>query len=299
MATFRETGLGADPETGHSPHSVDLLVATVGRTAELARLLHSLRAQSYTNFRVLVADQNPQGTLAPVLDAFSDLHIETLSVPPAGVSAARNALLPRATASIIAFPDDDCWYAPDTLAQAVAFFSSHPQAGTAMAVWGQGPEAIKRIGAMNKPLNFLDCFRRGETYVQFFRRETATAVGLFDTRLGPGGGNGFGGGEDTDYLLRALQIAPVVRVPSLVVFHPEVDDNAQIAPEKMRLYAAGRMAILKKHHLPLWFQLANVLYPLAAALRCTFAGKPRKRSYFLTMFLERLAAWTTPFPEAT
>lgn len=281
---------------GQAPQTTDLLVATVGRTHELARLFQSLREQRDAAFRVLVADQNPLGFLDSVLTAFPDLCIETYRVPPAGVSAARNALLPLVKADLVAFPDDDCWYAPDTLEQATAFFAANPRVGTVMAVWGQSPECVRLAGTMTAPLGYMNCFRRGETYVQFFRREVVQAVGDFDTRLGPGGGNIFGGGEDTDYLLRALRFAPVVRVPSVRVFHPEVNHEAPVQPEKLQQYAAGRMALLKKHRLPAWFCLVNVLYPLMAALCCLLAGKRNQRNYFLTMFRARLAGWRMPFP---
>ena len=69
--------------------SVDLLIATVRRTDEVARLLDSLASQSYRNFRAIVLDQNDDGRLDPVveryLDAFSIEHVSC----PQGAGAGR------------------------------------------------------------------------------------------------------------------------------------------------------------------------------------------------------------------
>ena len=48
--------------------SFDLVVATVGRLGELARLLASVEAQGLSQLRVIVVDQNDDNRLAKVLD---------------------------------------------------------------------------------------------------------------------------------------------------------------------------------------------------------------------------------------
>ena len=92
-----------------------MLIATLGRKGELDRLFTSLGEQTYKKFRIFLADQNPSGYLDDMLARHSSLPITRIMLPPQGVSVARNALLEQAGADIIVFPDDDCWYAPDTL----------------------------------------------------------------------------------------------------------------------------------------------------------------------------------------
>ncbi|HZB23472.1 MAG TPA: glycosyltransferase family A protein, partial [Gaiellaceae bacterium] len=88
--------------------SFDLVVATVGRTDELAAFLRSVGAQEYPAVRVLVVDQNEDERLAPIL---ADLPVEVVPVSaPRGLSRARNAALPLLKADVVAFPDDDCAY---------------------------------------------------------------------------------------------------------------------------------------------------------------------------------------------
>lgn len=242
-----------------------LVIATLGRTVELARLLNSLCAQSYQNFEVLIADQNPEGFLDATLAPYADkLKLQRLRVTPRGVSAARNALLPLMTGEVIAFPDDDCWYAPDTLLQVADFFAAKPAVGGIFGVWGHAEDALELKAVQDQkpaPMTLHQLFRRGETYVQFYRLAVVDAVGGFDEELGPGTGLPWGGGEDTDYALRALQQAPVWKVPTVRLFHP-LQDKKTVNKKKLAFYAAGRMRLLKKHRFPLWFQLANVLYPL-------------------------------------
>ncbi|HZC29124.1 MAG TPA: glycosyltransferase family A protein, partial [Gaiellaceae bacterium] len=94
--------------------SFDLVVATVGRTEEPARLLASLERQTYRRFRVLLVDQNPDERLEPLTRP----GVERLSAA-AGLSRARNVALARVAAEVVAFPDDDCVY-PDDLLERVA-----------------------------------------------------------------------------------------------------------------------------------------------------------------------------------
>ena len=267
---------------------VSLAIATIGRIAELERLLDSLCAQSYQNFEILIADQNPEGFLTASLNRYeSRLHIRHIVIPPRGVSAARNALFPLFTGDIVAFPDDDCWYEPDTLQQAVAFFEQRPEAGSIMGVWGHCPSAPHLCTEGQQPalVKTYQLFTRGETYVQFYRRAVIEAVGKFDEELGPGTGLPYGGGEDTDYLLRAAKLGTVWRVPAVHLLHP-LQNSEHINKEKLRMYAQGRMRLLQKHNMPLWFKLANVVYPLYRGI----AEEKAMWNYRWHMFMARLKA---------
>src|SRR5919197_282563 len=95
----------------------DLILATVDRVAEPARLLDSLERQTHRRFRVLLVDQNDDDRLAEAVRG-RDLDIQRLTAQR-GLSRARNAALPHLRADVIAFPDDDCVY-PDDLLERVA-----------------------------------------------------------------------------------------------------------------------------------------------------------------------------------
>ncbi len=75
--------------------TIDLFVATKGRTTELADFLRSLRQQTFTGYRVLIGDQNPPDFLADLRREFADLPVTWISLDFVSVSKARNALMER------------------------------------------------------------------------------------------------------------------------------------------------------------------------------------------------------------
>jgi glycosyltransferase involved in cell wall biosynthesis len=130
---------------------------------------------------------------------------------------------------------------------------------------GRGAEPPQGSGQSPglRVVNRYAAFRRSGTIVQFYRRRCVEAVGPFDEELGPGTDLPYGCGEDTDYVLRALAAGfRVYRTHSVVVRHEEVNPLDPPPAPKVRAYAAGRMRLLRKHGLPLWFVSANVVWPL-------------------------------------
>lgn len=273
------------PPLPSKPH-LALCIATVGRITELDRLLTSLEQQTCTDFHIYIADQNAPGLLDAMLQKHEDLQITRILLPSRGVSIARNALLSLVREEdIIVFPDDDCWYAPDTLPQAVEAFRRHPETGAVMGRSFSQPSAAPAVGQDSR-VSQIGTFKNGETYLQFFRAEVVKDL-RFDPLLGPGTGLPYGCGEDTDYLLEAYKRAPVWRCPSIRVFHPSPDTHVP-SDAKIASYAAGRMFLLKKHAFPLWFRCANVLFPLAMLPLDTLRKGRKAARYRWRMFVERL-----------
>ena len=72
-----------------------MIVATIGRTKELRRLLESLTQQEFSDFEVIVVDQNDDNRLDEVMDEF-DGRVPLMRIFSAkGVSRARNAVSGR------------------------------------------------------------------------------------------------------------------------------------------------------------------------------------------------------------
>lgn len=158
--------------------------------------------------------------------------------------------------------------------------------GGVLASWAEGPQKAslpKRITAVDR----IDAFRRAGTLVQFYRKSALEGV-LFDPALGPGESLRYGSGEDTDFLLQVLgKGLRIARLHELLVYHAEPDLQDPALFLKVRSYAAGRMQLLRKHTFSLWFQLMNVLYPLALLPR----EGPKYWPYRKAMFLERLRSF--------
>lgn len=243
--------------------SVSLVVATLNRKDELAVLLESLEKQTFQDFEVIVVDQNKEGVIDHIikkysLSPFALIHIR---VPPTGVSNARNAGIALAKGQFIAFPDDDCFYEKDTLENVVMFFNANPSCSVVLGDW-LPPGKTFSDGLAPVAVTLYSAFKKGETFVQFFR-ECNGKFFSFDPVIGPGTGLPYWSGEDSDYLLQFLREGcSVTRVLSVHIRHPEQDVTGMNL-KKVFYYGVGRMYVLKKHKLPLWFGLANVIYPLA------------------------------------
>lgn len=230
---------------------ISLVVSTLGRTDKLARLLTSLRAQSFNRYELIVVDQNRDGYLEDVLAPYRDdiplKHVRSLK----GVSHGRNVGIRNATAAIIGFPDDDCWYGPDVLQQVAGLFASHPQTAVVIGrtIDETGKNSIVPALPRDGPVGRHDVLYVGNANALFFRREALDAVGPFDEMLGPGPDTIFQSAEDLDLVARA--VAGGLRVDfftALTIFHEQVDTGAgQAYLKRIRTYSLGTGAFFRKN----------------------------------------------------
>src|SRR5262245_18066114 len=178
-----------------------LLLATLSRTAEMQPFLDSLASQTWRDFELIVVDQNSDSRLDDVLEPYQDrFEIRRLRCAR-GHSRALNFGLAHATGDFVGFPDDDCWYNPDTLERVAAFFQRHPESSglTGREIvkpeFSSGGRWDLRPGRLTRG----NVWRRAITFTIFLRRRAATGV-AFDETLGVGAGSQWGAGEETDYL---------------------------------------------------------------------------------------------------
>ncbi len=202
---------------------LSLVVATVGRTTEVTRLLQTLLVQSDRRFEVLIVDQNPDNRLvAAVRDAESrGLAVQHLRLSEPNLSLARNTGLRAAQGEFIAFPDDDCWYDADAIAKILQAFGRSADVQGVVACWQEQSLAAGRMPE-RKPLSLPAWrkFRDGDasSITLFFRRALFDRVGGFDERFGVG--QWFGAGEEIDFVLRALAAGALIeREPGALVHH--------------------------------------------------------------------------------
>jgi GT2 family glycosyltransferase len=225
--------------------SFDLVVATVDRVSELERLLDSLEAQTHRAFRVLVVDQNEDDRLEPTLKE-RNLDIVRLRAER-GLSLARNAALGEIHADLVGFPDDDCLFAPELLAQVAQRFAGDLDGLTGRAVdetgkssssWAQDTAVLTRENLWNRAISFTI----------FLRAPLVERVGRFDEQLGLGAASLWASGEEIDYLVRALDTGARVEYdPDVVVTHP----GKRVSPSALRSLGSRDGAsvgyILRKH----------------------------------------------------
>ncbi|MBF0153666.1 MAG: glycosyltransferase family 2 protein [Magnetococcales bacterium] len=283
---------------------ISLLVPTRGRTDELRRLLDSLAGQDHPRLEVVIADNNDPGQ---TIEALVEPYRERLAIhhfrSRTGISQARNDGLPCLRGEVVAFPDDDCWYPPDLLSRVARLLRDHPGwdgiSGQIMDAEGSRFHGLPgRWPTWITPINFLD---RGCSFTFFFRRHVIETVGRFDETLGVGAGTPWGSGEESDFLLRALECGFAIRYcPEIRVHHP--DKELIYGPEMYRRafsYGCGLGRLLRKHALPLWFVHSWFLRAMIGVLLGVLSGNLSRVRYHVAVLRGRWAGWrdATPFQD--
>ena len=248
--------------------SFDLVVASVDRVAELELLLTSLERQTHEGFRVLLVDQNADNRLATVLRDHPSLRIEHLN-SPRGLARARNVALARVDADLVAFPDDDCEYAPELLEQVARRFAANAELDGLTGRADDSPRWKTDAATLTRD----NLWNRAISFTIFLRREIVDRVGAFDETLGLPASSG----EETEYLIRAIDAGARIEYdPSIVVHHPRKNVDLPVLGSRE---GAGIGYILRKHHYPAR-TVARMLFRPAGGVLVALAQRDRARARF-------------------
>lgn len=272
-----------------------LVMATLGRRDEILRLFDTLVAQTHRDFELIVIDQNDDDRVSSlVADYASRLEIVYLRSEK-GLSRARNVGLRHVGGDVVCFPDDDCWYRPDTLEYVAARLAADPDLDgvTGCSVDAGGRLSQGRWSAEPHRIDRYNVWTSATSYTIFLRAGAVRQAGGFDERLGVGSGSRWGAGEEVNYLLGVLDAGLRVDYdPALRISHPEpllqMDDKAF---SRARLYNRGFGRVLGLNRYPAHFVLYLVARPAAGCvlqlLRLNFA---RARYYWIAAS-QRLLGW--------
>lgn len=279
------------------PVRFSLIVATLGRSGELERLLDSLLAQTLQDFEILVVDQNRDERLVEVLRPYERrLSLRHLRPGGLGASRARNAGLERSLGEVIAFPDDDCWYPPGLLARVDAALRDWPELDglTGSSVDERGAATNARFDGLPGELGRISVWSRAIEYTMFLKAESAAGL-RFDESLGVGSGTPWGAGEATDYLLRLLERgASLYYEPDLRVLHPSpVPPYDAGVSVKAYSYGCGMGRVLAKHRMPRWFKAKWLVRPLGGTVLSASSLRLDKAGYHWNIFRGRLRGLTS------
>lgn len=264
-----------------------LVMATVGRSGELQRLFDSLLAQTEPRFELIVVDQNADERVAALLPRLKQagVAVQHLRTPERNASAARNLGLRAARGRWVAFPDDDCWYEPETLARAAQRLDARDAPDALVGCWVE-----LNLPAPQLALQAWRRFRGGPACMiaQFMRTEAVRRWGGFDDCIAPG--CWYGGGEETDLLLRALQAGGRwVHEPTVRVHHAYGPGQRPMAWREQLSRSRGTGALYAKHRLSPWVIVRGLLAPPAQAL----LRRPQALGWgpALAVSLGRLQGW--------
>jgi glycosyltransferase involved in cell wall biosynthesis len=255
---------------------ISLVVATVNRTRQLVRLLDSLLLQSRDDFEVIVVDQNPEGVLQPIVERYEGKLALTRVACGLGVSRARNLGISLARGGLICFPDDDCWYPPRVIADVFAFFETHPSVDMVLGrtIDEHGQESVSRFLSQSEPVSRRNVWLAGNTNALFVRRAAVDVIGGFDENLGPGSGTPFNSGEDTDFVLMALERRMrIYFAHDLLIHHDQTDSTIdERYLKRVAGYSIGSGRVLRKHGYTAFYLLYRIARMLPRMLIAAVTG---------------------------
>lgn len=234
------------PVTG-SEMRLGFILPTIGEKPEdLARSIASTRSDLH-NCTVLLVDQS----LVPLeIEAGNQtgarVQIEYTDVR--GLSRARNIGLDHIQADIIAFPDDDSYYADSTIDDVVRNFEADSALDVLVIRQVDPTNLSSPFGQKREsfPVTEKELAYVGNSICIFVRKNERTQSVRFDDQLGAG--RYYGSHEERDYLAQIIENgAKVLYDGSIVVYH-RIDGFGEWAPAKTLSYARGMGAYFKKHH---------------------------------------------------
>lgn len=272
-----------------------LIIGTYQRREELQLLFLSLEKQTYKNFEVILCDQNNEGFLEDIISEFGlkfhILHLRT----ERGLSRARNEGLKVYSGEILAFPDDDCFYPPDLLNNIREYFINNPSIDGISCKVESSDKGIyeQRFPKLSCFITKNNVFNTVSSFTLFLRKHVVKENGFFNPSLGVGSGTPLGSGEETDYVLRAIQKGfKFYYLKDLTVYHPSKDAKlsgfTKKDLERTRSYNRGYAYLLKKYNYPFIYCVKALIRPLGGAFLALVRLEFRRFIYQLFKFYGRL-----------
>jgi glycosyltransferase involved in cell wall biosynthesis len=169
---------------------VSVVIATYNYGRFLPDALDSVRAQTFSDYEILVVDDGSTDDTETVIARYlADPRIRFLRIDHLGQPAAKNTGIRHARGQYVAFLDADDRWLPTKLEKQVALFRAEPDLGVVYSRWRAIDERGRSIPDWARPVH------RGDVLGQLFRRNfvcfsssvvrtTVFAdIGCFDERI--------------------------------------------------------------------------------------------------------------------
>lgn len=233
---------------------LSVIVSTLGRQAELMKLVDALRQQSEPHFELIVIDQNPEPLVGSLvqdagLPAFPVKYLHTPEEK--GLSRGRNRGLAIAAGGYALFADDDCWYPANFVEMGIRqlrergldVLTGRPTSEDGKPILGRFAQTAQWISRSNAWTTQIE-------WIAFWRRELLEQLGGFDEMIGIGASSPWQAAEGQDLMFRALAAgARCWYDPDLNAHDRGFDrrnaDAAAVA--KARAYGRGMGFVMRKH----------------------------------------------------
>jgi len=234
--------------------AVSIIVSTLGRQSELAKLVNTLRCQTELHFELVVVDQNPDRLVARlVLGAcVSSFPVKYLHTPgEKGLSRGRNRGLAVAHGEYALFADDDCWYPPDFIESGLRQLRERSlDALTGRPTSEDGEPILGRFEPTAQWINRRNAWTTQIEWIAFWRRDLLEQLGGFDEMIGIGSSSPWQAAEGQDLMFRALAAGARCWYDPGLNGHDRGFDrrNADAAAiAKARAYGRGLGHVMRKH----------------------------------------------------
>lgn len=143
------------------PPCVSVIIPTYNRADLLREALESVVTQTFKETEVIVVDDGSDDSTPDVLHEFEG-RIQAVRLSHAGISAARNAGMDRATGEYLAFLDSDDLWKPEKLERQLRFAEQHPECvltycdAHQFSSEGVDPKSfVERFPALRKPADIF------------------------------------------------------------------------------------------------------------------------------------------------
>lgn len=239
---------------------ISLLQTSQNRVDELARFVKTLNSQidvDFSQIQLIFVDQGDCKAAFQSLN--SNIEFKYVKYKPSSLSHARNVGLQYVEGEYIAFPDDDCWYEPNTLSKVIRELKVHD--GVLVKATNEDNIPIAPFPQQNRKATLFDHCNACSNCI-FVRYDKNIK---FDECLGVGTPYGLASGEETDYLIQFIRVHPdVVYDKDILIHHPLGNPTFFKSDlDKAYKYARGNGYMMKKNHFPLSIIVRSLIRPLA------------------------------------
>ena len=245
---------------------LSLIQTSQERKFELSRFIESINNQIKIDFDIIQLIFIDQGNNLETLAKLNPkIELKYIKYKKCSLSHARNLGLQYVKGTFIGFPDDDCWYEPDTLYKVLEILQKNEYQG--VSACGTNEQGVFTANFLRKKtaLNHFNYYS-AISYTMFFKFKKNIC---FDENMGVGSPYNLGSGEETDYMLTLMEKYNynILYNPAIIVHHPIFEIyNYNILLNKSYSYARGTGYLLRKHKFPISVYVRIFLRPFIGVL---------------------------------
>ena len=219
------------PRAQNDP-KVSVIITTYNRANLLPRAVNSVLAQTYSDYEIIIVDDESEDNTQEVIRSFDDPRVRSFKMERnGGASAARNLGIGNAHGKYIGFLDDDDEWLPRKLERQVALFdSSDSKLGLVYGWVDVVNDSTGQVTPMRRIIMEGDVFDSlvamrtpGPTSVLLVRTLTAREVGGFDESLPRH--------NDIDFICRISACYHIAGLPEVVAHHHTEHGHKRISDD--------------------------------------------------------------------